>query len=395
MQSDFDVVVVGGGPTGGCVASQIAEKDYNIAIFEQHKQIGEPLNCAGLITSRVFDIIGLSEKSIVQNKIKGAHIHSPSGNILTIGGDRYNALVINRPMFDQEIIKNSIDKGAKLFLENKVISVKKTNNHIELRTSKKDNIRCKILIGADGPQSKIRNLFSLPEPSEFLRGIGAEIKNSNLDPDFVEIFVGNQISPGFFAWMIPTNDKGTKARIGLCIGEEAPYPPRYYFSNLFKNKITSLYLENTEITKNLGGMIPLGILNKTYDANMLLVGDAAAQVKPTSGGGIYPGLLCAKHCSSVVIDALQKDDFTSSIMKKYHKLWSSDIGREIYLGLKFRKIFKSLTDEQMDKYIQKFQSDKIIKIISKYGDIDYPSKLVTHLLKRIPSLLKLIPNMIK
>ena len=394
MQRDFDVVVVGGGPTGSYVASQIAVKDYNIAIFEQHKHIGEPLNCAGLITSRVFDIIGFTGKSIVQNKIKGAHIHSPSGNTLTIGGDRYNALVINRPMFDQEIIKNSVDKGAKLFLENKVISAKKTNNRVELRTLKNDNIRCKILIGADGPQSKIRDLFSLPRPSEFLRGIGAEITNTNLDPDFVEIFVGNKISPGFFAWIIPTNDRGTKARIGLCIGEETPYPPRYYFSNLFKNKITSLYLENTEITKKMGGLIPLGILKKTYDANILLVGDAAAQVKPTSGGGIYPGLLCAKHCSSVAIEALQKDDFSSFIMKKYHKLCSTDIGREIYLGLKFRKIFKSLTDEQMDKYIQKFQSEKITKIISKYGDIDYPSKLVTHLLKRSPSLIKLILNMI-
>jgi len=395
MKRDFDVVVVGGGPTGGYVAGKIAEKNYNVAIFEQHKQIGEPLNCAGLINSRVFDIIDISKKSIVQNKIKGAHIHSPTGNILTIGGDKENAIVINRHMFDQEIIKNSVGKGAKLFLENKVLSIQKTNNHIELRTSKNDDIKCKILIGADGPHSNIRNLFAMNEPSEFLRGIGAEIKNTYLDPDFVEVFVGNEISPGFFAWMIPTNDRGTKARIGLCIGEEAPYSPSYYFSNLFKNEITSLYLENTEITRNMGGMIPLGFLKKTYDANMMLVGDAAAQVKPTSGGGIYPGLLCAKHCSSVAIDALQKDDFSSFFMKKYHKLWSTDIGREIYLGLKFRKIFKSLTDEQMDKYIIKFQSDKITKIISKYGDIDYPSKLVTHLLKRSPSLIKLIPNIIK
>ena len=127
----------------------------------------------------------------------------------------------------------------------------------------------------------------------------------------------------------------------------------------------------------------------------MIAGDAAAQVKPTSGGGIYPGLLCAKHCSSVAIEALQKNDFSSFFMKKYQKLWSTDIGRELYFGLKFRKIFKSLTDEQMDKYIIKFQGDKINKIISKYGDIDYPSKLVTHLLKRSPSLIKLIPKMIK
>ena len=82
-------------------------------------------------------------------------------------------------------------------------------------------------------------------------------------------------------------------------------------------------------------------------------------------------------------------------MKKYHKLWFNDIGREIFLGLKFRKIFKSLSDEQMDKYILKFQSEKNTKIISKYGDIDYPSKLVPHLLKKNPSLLKLIFNIVK
>ncbi|MEA3458967.1 MAG: NAD(P)/FAD-dependent oxidoreductase [Candidatus Thermoplasmatota archaeon] len=395
MQKDCDVAVVGGGPTGGYVAGKIAAEGYKVAIFEQHKQIGEPLNCAGLITSRVFDIINLLEKPVVQNKIKGAHIHSPSGHTLTIGGDKVRALVINRSMFDREIIKISVEKGAELFLENKVISAQKTKNHVELKTSKKNDIKCKLLIGADGPHSKIRDLFALPNPTEFLRGMGAEITDTTLDPDFVEILVGKNIAPGFFAWVIPTNDKGTEARIGLCVRENAPYQLGHYFSNLFKNKVISSYLKNVEITKKMGGIIPLGVLKKTYDANMLILGDAAAQVKPTSGGGIYPGLLCANRCSSVAIEALQKNDFTLRTLKKYHKLWSADIGKELYVGMKFRKIFKSLTDDQMDKYIEKFQSEKITKIISKYGDIDYPSKLAKHLLKKAPSLIKLLPNLMK
>ncbi|MCK5031717.1 MAG: hypothetical protein KAR64_09640, partial [Thermoplasmatales archaeon] len=137
------------------------------------------------------------------------------------------------------------------------------------------------------------------------------------------------------------------------------------------------------------------VLKKTHTSNVMLVGDAAAQVKPTSGGGIYSGLLCGSYCSSVAIEALQKNNFASQFLKKYHKLWSTDIGRELYLGMKFRKLFKSLTDLQMNKYIEKFQKQKITEIISKHGDIDYPSKLVKPLLKQTPSLIRLLPSIIK
>ena len=228
-----------------------------------------------------------------------------------------------------------------------------------------------------------------------MRGVGAEITGTSLDPDFVEIFVGKNIAPGFFAWIIPTNKDGTNARIGLCTDQNLQYPPKHYFSKFYKNKHTSNYLNDTEIIKNIGGIVPLGALKKTYEANVMLVGDAAAQVKPTSGGGIYTGLLCANHCSTVAIDALRKNDFTIRSLKKYHKLWTTDIGRELFLGMKFRKIFKRLTDKQMDKYIEKFQNPKIIEVITKYGDIDYPSKLVKPLLKKAPTLLKLIPSIIK
>ena len=392
---EYDVVIVGGGPIGGYIAGNIAEKKFKVAILERNKQIGIPMNCAGLVTPRIFDFLEISKESVIQNKIKGANIHSPSGNILKIGGDKVHALAIDRSRFDQEIIKKAKEKGVKIFLENNVLSAQKIENHIEVKTSKNYDFKCKLLIGSDGPYSKVRDRFSLPEPKELLRGIGAEITDCDIDPDFVEIFLGKNIAPGFFAWIIPINSEGTKARIGLCISREAPKPPKQYFSNFFNNKTFSDFIKNAKITNKFGGIIPLGALKKTYDSNVLLAGDAAAQVKPTSGGGIYTGLVCAKHCSNVSIDALEKSNFNSQFLKKYHKLWSADIGRELNLGMKFRKIFKNFSDKQFDKYIEKFQNPKITDIITKYGDIDYPSKLIKPMLKKIPSLLKLLPAVIK
>ena len=392
---EFDAVIIGGGPIGGHVARKLAEKKLNIAIVEKNKQIGMQVNCAGLITPRVFDTVKISKELVIQNKIKGANIHSPSGKILTIGGDKLHALAIDRSGFDKEIIQKAKENGAEVFLGNNVLSFQKIGEHVELKTSQNLDIKCKLLIGADGPFSKTRDRFSFPEPIEFIRGIGAEVTGTNLNPDFVEIFVGKDIAPGFFAWIIPLNKKGNKARIGLCINQVSPNSPKYFFNNLFKHKNSSQYLENVKITKHIGGVIPLGVLKKTYDSNVLLVGDAAAQVKPTSGGGIFTGLLCANHCSDVAIEAFQKNNFSLQFLKKYHKLWNSDIGRELNLGMMFRRIYKNLTDNQFDKYIRKFQDSKIIKIIKENGDIDYPSKLLKPLLKTTPSLLKLIPNVIK
>ena len=392
---EYDAVIVGGGPIGGYIAGNIAEKKFKVAVIERNKQIGIPMNCAGLVTPRIFEFLKISEESIVQNKIKGANIHSPSGNILKIGGDKVHALAIDRSRFDQEIIKIAIDKGVEVFLNNNVLSAHKIKNHIEIKTSKNNDFKCKLIIGSDGPYSKVRDRFALPGPKEILRGIGAEIENTDMNPDFLEIFLGNNIAPGFFAWIIPINRQGTMARIGLCISKESTKSPKHYFSNLFKNKSSSHFIKNAEIINQFGGVIPLGALNKTYDSNVLIAGDAAAQVKPTSGGGIYTGLLCADHCSNTSIEALQKNDFSNQFLKIYHKLWYADIGRELNLGMKFRKVFKKITDKQFDKYIEKFQNPKIKELITRYGDIDYPSKLLKPMLKKIPSLLRLLPAVIK
>ena len=390
----YDVAVVGGGPVGGFVASIIADKGYTTLLIEEHNTIGKPLKCAGLITPRVFDLIPISKTQVVENEIYGAHIHSPSGDILTIGGDKKHALVINRPAFDQQILKQAEKKGADIRLGAKVVSAHKKNTYPQLKIKKDEDsqiISSLLLIGSDGPYSIIRKSFNFPEPQEFLKGIGANAENTNLDPKYVEIFLGRDIAPGFFAWAIPTNKQGTNARIGLCIDNTANHSLRNYFTNLLKHK----RLQDIKITEKIAGTIPLGALKKTTDSTLMLVGDAAAQVKPTSGGGIYPGLLCAKNCAAIAIEALENQDVSNRYLSKYHKQWTNEIGRELSLGMKMRKIIKNLDDFAMDTYLTKINNEKSIETINQYGDIDYPSKLAFPLLKKNPSLLKLLPSALK
>lgn len=390
-----DLVVVGGGPIGGYVAANIASKGFNVKILEEHKTIGEPLKCAGLVTSRVFDFVKVSDSEIIQNEIKGAEIFSPNGNHLVIGGNKVHALVINRTRFDQEIIDQATSENAKLLLKNRVTSAQKHGNKIELKTTQQLEILCNLIVGADGAHSVVRDRFGFPNPKEILKGIGAELTGTKLDPGFVKIFLGNDIAPGFFAWIIPMNHVGSKCRVGLCIDPSSPRPIQYYFSQLFKQKYGGRFLENAKIVRKIGGKIPLGPLDKSAASNVMLVGDAAGQVKPSSGGGIYTGLLCGKHCISVAVDAMEKQDFSFNFLKKYHKLWSSDIGRELNMGMILRAVYKKLSDRQFDKYIEKFQKPKILEVINLYGDIDYPSKLIGPMLKHNPSLLTLLPSLVK
>ncbi len=391
---NYDIAVAGGGPIGCYTAHQLVSKGITVAIIEEHDTIGEPLHCAGLVTQRVLNITNCPQTGLVQNKIYGAHIHSPNQHIISIGGDKIHAVVINRQRFDETLAHMARNAGTEFLTGHKVISAKKQDHTIRLslvQNEHRKTIRCHLLIAADGSRSRLRTIFDFPKPREMLHGIGAEVADATLDPRFVHIFVGHTIAPGFFAWVIPTNTDGTTARIGLCIGKKGTHPLPHYFKTLLQQPL----LQGTTIMKQFGGMIPLGPLKKTTDDSVMLVGDAAAQVKPTSGGGLYPGLLCATHCVKVAEQAVHHHRFDEQFLKSYHTRWTKEIGRELSLGMRFRSIFTRLTDDQLNKYLQKLNTRRTIDVINTYGDIDYPSRLAFPLLKTVPSLLSLAPSLLK
>ncbi len=362
----YDLIIVGAGPIGTFIGGKIAFKGYHVAIFEEHPDIGNPSHCSGLFSTHIFEIVG---KIGILHGAKYATIHAPNGSILKIGDGRIRGYVADRVKFDRELAKRAIERGAEIHLKERVKKI----SYPSISTSKGE-YRGRIIVGADGINSVVRKSMGIRSP----RIIGAAqviAKYDVSEGENVDIYLGSKIAPGFFAWKIPLFDDLVK--IGL-----ASYGNSWIFLKKLLKNIDAKALSIS------GGGIPIGTVSRSYQKGMLIVGDAAGHVKATSGGGIYPGLMASKCAIETIIRALEAGDFSAEMLSSYEACWKNGIGKELRQALYLHRIYRKIRDEEFNKIIEDLNDEKIIKVINEYGDIDYPSRVATKILKKKPSLLK-------
>ena len=123
-----------------------------------------------------------------------------------------------------------------------------------------------------------------------------------------------------------------------------------------------------------GGVVPIGTPAKIYADRVMLVGDAAGQVKPVSGGGLYFGLQAAAFAAETALEAFSSGDFSAAALARY-QLRCSALTREIQVGLALRKFYLSLDEHHMDGLVRFFGRRFWTRLVARYGDIDYPSTL--------------------
>lgn len=387
---DYDVVVVGGGPIGCFVGRHIAQSGRRVLILEEHEEVGEPPHCAGLVSSEVLSISGV-EDDVILNEIRGANIYGYDGTKLSFLGERTYALVIDRITFDKRLAMMAENAGTEVSKGSRVIDFKRDANGVEVtfvRNGREYKVRTPLVIGADGAYSMVARFFKLPLPSEIIYGFQVEGELSCTNPCQVEVMVDNETSPGWFSWIIPV--RVDYARIGLGINVRGN--PREYLKKLCSKWEPLRSFKDSNIKKIMGGLIPLGLIERSYTDNVMLVGDAAVQLKPLSGGGLYLGLLAGLICSKVALEALDRGDFSSSMLSKYHRLWMRSVGREIKLGLRLRKIFLGLTDREKSELLRVLDNQEAKSIILSTGNIDHPwrvaYKIMTHI--KVPLIARML-----
>ena len=362
---NYDVAIVGAGPIGSFIAKEIASLGYDIVIFEEHSEIGNPSHCSGLFSTHIFDIVG---KIGILHPAKKAIIYAPDGSKLRIGNDRVRGYVVDRVKFDRELAKMAGAKGVNIHLKERVKRVK----YPTIRTTKGE-YKARIIVGADGINSIVRKEMGIMAPK--ILGAVQIIAPSYLDENTVEIFLGSSIAPGFFAWRIPLFDNLSK--IGL-----ASYKNSWIY---LKKLMKKLKVQPLSIS---GGGIPINTAERTYAKGMLIVGDAAGQVKATSGGGVYPGLMCAKCAIKTIENALEREDYSENFLRNYETCWRNGIGRELKYASYLHKLYTKIRNDEFNKIIKLLNDKKVIKIINEEGDIDYPSRVAIKKKRKKPSLIK-------
>jgi len=352
----FDVVVVGGGPAGAVAARTAAQGGARVLVLERAPS--HPLRCTGLVSPRFLEALHVP-RAFVLREICGLRLVPPSGQAVELRSAQVKGCVLDRPNLDRWLLGLAQEAGAEVRLGIKALGTSK-----QMVTTSAGPVRSERLIGADGPVSGVCRWAGLPGPAELLVGLQALVA-APFPEDLVEVHLGQRVAPGLLAWVVPAEDGVLRVGLATSKGHPAAELLRQFLRRRFPG---------APVVGWTAGLIPIGPPRKTAHGNVLLVGDAAAQVKPLTGGGLFFGTCGARLAGQAVL--------RSEPAAWYERSWRRTLGKEITFGLRARRLVLGLEDKQLDQLVKVLSDPALRRLIAEKGDLDFPSRLVRASLAR-------------
>lgn len=359
------IPIIGAGPSGSYAAYLLVKSGKDVSVIEEHKEIGKPVQCTGIVTHSINKIIKL-KKDVIVNKVRDAVIYSPDRSHINIRMKKPN-IIIDRHRFDRQISDMALDEGAKFFLSTKFSGLTKRGFIVRSDGNKRE-VACEKIVGADGPASSVAKSAGIFGKRNFWTGIQVRARYENSNEVEFYPYIGS------FAWVVPENEK--TARIGLLAEKNA----KIYFKRFLKKKNVS----EKKIISYQAGIVPYynPSLN-TQKGRVYLLGDAATQVKATTGGGIIQGLEAAGCLAESIL-------YSGS----YEKLWKKRLGKDLWMHLMMRKVMNTFSDRDWNNLTRIMSGEDAKKILETH-DRDQISKFALKLILKEPKLLMFGKNIVK
>jgi len=349
----YDVIVVGAGPAGCRTAELVSKRGFKTALFEKQAEVGNPVQCTGLISHRLKSIITDLPKNVVLNKINHAKFFTPKTEFEL--ESRRPFYVVDRSRLDKLLFfkarKAGVDTHTSTAFSDFELKrgpvIKKTESGEIIREDAlvvhtlADKMRTKLLVGADGPISNVASKAGLMRPSNVLTGAQATVRGEFAE-NTVELFFDYRLTPDFFGWVVPLSEK--EARIGVAARNNNVVAS---LRNLVHNR-TNGGVHKSSVKPDVAGRINFGLMKRTSAERLMVVGDAAAQVKPFSGGGVVYSLIGAGHCANACTKSLSTNNFSADLLEReYDRKWKAQLAGPIKRGLMMRR-FTSGSERKMN-----------------------------------------------
>jgi len=367
----YDVIVIGGGPIGAVAAREAAKAGARTLLVERRREMKGPIACTGLIGPRTLSTLGASAGCVLR-EIRAVVGHAPDGSRLSLRADEVKGLVIDRRILEAELLAQARSAGVEVLLGTEATVTEKGEVTLAF-TAEKDRVEAEVIIGADGPRSKIARGSGLTPSSPPFSAAQAEIEATPEEEDRVEVYFGRTVAPGFFAWSVPAEED--RIRVGLAV--PAGTNPQPFLERLLAERFPT-----GRVLSRVFGLIPSCPTDRSVADRVILVGDAAGQVKPLTGGGLYTGGICASIAGRTAARAALSGRGDRAILAEYEVEWLNEIGSEIRFGLAARETLLPLDDSGVNAVFAALDDPELLRFIAKTGDIDRPSLLISALIHR-------------
>ena len=333
LNDSYDLVIIGGGPAG-CEAARVAAlRGLSALVVEKDPDIGTPVRCGEAVPIGDLKKFYEPDRSFCSDTITEYHIVSPDGTHVQIHTP-VRGVVLERKIFDRKVAEDAARAGARVVTNCSAVGAERTGDgSVAVDLEGFGVVKASIVIGADGTESRAGRWLGLktaPKPKDL--GPAGQYLLAGIDvvQERLEFHFGSRLAPGGYLWVFP---KGRQlANVGVAvtgINNDGKTPFDYLDA-----AIDRWWPNASVIGRTTGGVPCTGGLKKKVADNVMLIGDAAQQANPLTGGGILNAMTAARMAAEVAVEALAKGDCSEKTLRSYNKQWDA------YMGKTHRKLYR-------------------------------------------------------
>ena len=355
---EYDVVIAGGSISGLLTAREIARNGNSVLVLEENFEIGTPDHCGGLVSKTALNDLGINpSQKTFDSIISSAQIFSPSGKNITIDSKNQNVIVVSRRELDKQAALQAQKLGAEIMVNTSYM--KKTDSGVKTSIG---NINCKVVVDCRGVNALLNN-----DRDGVLQSAQYEVYGDWIQDGQVEVYIDQKKYPEFFGWIIPS---------GNGIGKVGVAGKEINVSKTMENLLSSK--GNHSIIRKIYAPIWIkGPIKKFTSENLIIVGDAAGQAKPTTAGGIYSCGMGGIVAGKTITKFLETKKISD--LEEYQKIWINKFGKEFEKQTLARRLLRRLDNDSIDKLFNQI-TPEIIKEISEKDDFDFHTGSIIKLL---------------